>query len=235
MALFKRIRALLRASLNEALNRTEDPVGTLNYLVLELSEHLERAREQTAAAMAAERRLAEQADDAERAAQQWTARARRAMEHGSVEAAREALRHRSAMEEEGRYFRRAHEEQARGVASLRSSLAYLEGRLREARMIRARLRARMTSARAQEVITQSIRQAAGEEIFEEFDRIAESIATAQHRSQAMAELTVQGSDETFVMAEQDMAVERELLMLKNEAPRLPGAEGPPALPRREQA
>jgi phage shock protein A len=235
MALFKRVRRLLRASLNEALNRTEDPVGTLNYLVLELCEHLERAREQVAAAMAAERRLAEQAGEAEHAAGQWQARARRAVEHGSEELAREALRRRFAAEEMARYFRQAHEEQARGVARLRSSLAYLERRLQEARMVRAKLLARAETARAQEVVARSLRQAVGEEAFEEFDRIAVRIDTEQHRAQALAELTVQGSEEAFAIAERDTVVERELLMLKNEPPVLPAAGEPPALAQREQA
>lgn len=235
MALFKRVRRLLRASLNESLNRMEDLAGTLNCLVLELCELLERAREQAAGAMASERRLAEQADGAEQAARQWSARARRAVERGAEEAAREALRRMFVMEETAQYYHQAREEQARGVASLRSSLEYLEGRLREAHMLREKLRARMTMARAQEVITRSIREAAGEEIFEEFDRIAASIETAQHRSRALAELTMQGSDKAFTNTERDMEVERELRMLKSQMHRLAGPNEPPALARRERA
>ena len=228
MAFFTRIRKLLRVSLNEALDASEDPVAALNYLVLELCEHLERARTAVAAAMAAERRLAEQAEEAGGAVRQWTDRARRALLHGAEDLAREALRRKRAADEMARYFAQALEEQHREVERLRAALAYLERRLQEARGVRAKLLARVATARAQQVVTRTLRQTVGDGAFEEFDRLAARIETAQYREQALAELTIGGSDDAFVLAEQDLLVEHELSLLKEE---LQGVVEPPALPQ----
>ncbi|MHB0937346.1 MAG: PspA/IM30 family protein [Armatimonadota bacterium] len=231
MAFFTRMRRLLRASLNEALDASEDPVAALNYLVLELCEHLERARTAVAAAMAAERRLAEQAENAGQAGRQWTERARRALLNGAEDLAREALRRKRAAEEMARYFGEALEEQHREVARLRSALAYLQGRLQEARMARVKLLARVETARAQQVVTRSLQQTVGKGAFEEFDRIAARIDNQQYREQALAELTIGSSEDAFVLAEQDLQVERELSMLKDE---LQDIAEPPALPQSDR-
>lgn len=226
MTLFTRIRKLLRASLNEALDATEDPVAALNYLMLKLCEHLERARTAVAAAMAAERRLAEQADEAGSAVRQWTERARRGLLNGAEDLAREALRRKRAAEEMVQYFGQALEEQHREVERLRAALGYLERRLQEARMARVKLLARVETARAQQVVTRSLQQTVGDGAFEEFDRLAARIETRQYREQALAALTMGSSEDAFALAEQDLLVERELSMLKDE---LQGVVEPPAL------
>jgi phage shock protein A len=48
MGIFTRVRRLLRANINEALDRAEDPAKMLNYLILEMQEGLEQARNETA-------------------------------------------------------------------------------------------------------------------------------------------------------------------------------------------
>lgn len=231
MAFFTRIRKLLRVSLNEVLDASEDPVAALNYLVLELCEHLERARTAVATAMAAERRLADQAEASGDAVRQWTDRARRALLHGAEDLAREALRRKRAADEMAQYFAQALEEQRREVERLRSALSYLERRLQEARAARAKLLAQVATARAQQVVTRTLQQTVGDGAFEEFDRLAARIETAQYREQALAELTMAGSDDAFALAEQDLLVERELLMLKEG---LHGAAEPPALPQSDR-
>jgi len=221
MTLFQRMRRLLRASLDEALNRVEDPVVVLNGLLLEMSEHLERAREQVAVVMAMERRLTEQAREADEVARQCTTRARRALERGAEEPAREALWQKLAAEALAQQYRAAQAEQARDVARLRSALAYLEERLREARVVRARLLARAATARAEDTVSVALRETTGEEAYADFARVARRIGSAQRRVRASP--TIPDGEKVYIDAERDAAVEQELRMLKH------AQSDPPAL------
>jgi len=134
MAIFTRMCRLLQATLHEALARAEDPVLTLNALLLEQSDRLAHTREATAVAMAGARRWAEQAAEATRMAQHWAERARMA----AADDVTAALWHQHTAEDMARHYRQLAEQQARTVAHLRASLADLAQRLRETRMLRER-------------------------------------------------------------------------------------------------
>ncbi len=215
MTLLARLRRILFATMHETFDRIEKPARMLNYQILELRENLEHAREQVAAAMAAERRLATQATDAERAGEQWEQRARRAVEHREDELAREALRRKRTAVELAAYYHHAHEQQYQIVVGLRASLKRLELRLLEIKAKRAHLLAQLESANAQRFIARSLRQAVGLDAFEAFDRIAFQADTELQQALALTEL-MDDPDEAFVVADRNCAVEIELTSIKRE-------------------
>lgn len=215
MALLARLRHILFASLHDAFNHLEKPARLLNYQILALREQLDHAREQVAVAMAAERRLATQATDAERAEEQWEQRARRAVEHREDELAREALRRKRTAKELAAYYHRAHEQQYQAVVGLRASLKRLEMRLLEFKAKRAHMLAKLETAQAQRMISRSLRQAVGTDAFEIFDRIAFQSDSELQQALALTEL-FDDPDEAFVVAERDSGVEIELTSLKRE-------------------
>lgn len=215
MALLARLRHILFASLHDAFNHLEKPARLLNYQILALREQLDHAREQVAVAMAAERRLATQATDAERAEEQWEQRARRAVEHREDELAREALRRKRTAKELAAYYHRAHEQQYQAVVGLRASLKRLEMRLLEFKAKRAHMLAKLETAQAQRMISRSLRQAVGTDAFEIFNRIAFQSDSELQQALALTEL-FDDPDEAFVVAERDSGVEIELTSLKRE-------------------
>ncbi len=215
MGLLARLRRRVFASIHEAFDRFEKPARMLNYRILALREQLEHAREQVAAAIGAERRLATQATDAERAEEQWAQRARRAVEHREEELAREALRRKRTAKELAAYYHRAHEQQYQAVVGLRASLKRLELRLLEFKAKRAHLLAQLDTAQTQRMIARSLRQAVGTDAFETFDRIAFQADSEVQQTLALTEL-LDDPDEAFVVAARDSAVELELTTLKRE-------------------
>lgn len=216
MAWIKRMHRVVGASLHQALDHLEDPVAMLNYLVLEMCEHLEQAREKVAAAMAAEKGLARRAADAALTAQQWRERALRALEAGEETLAREALRRRRSADALAIFYARAQQTQATEVAHLRDLLEQLEQQLQQARITREELLAQVDTARAQQALAQSLRQTMGEQALEDFDRIARQIGAQQHRAQALVELRGPDGVDAFLVAEETLAIEQEMSTLRRE-------------------
>lgn len=233
MGIFTRIRRLLRANINDTLDKAEDPAKMLNFLVIEMQESLEQARSQVAEAMAAERRLAQQAQEAQRATDQWADRARLALVHGQEELAREALRRKLAAGDLAAYYQRAQTEQAEEVRKLRPSLDRLERRLLEAKARRTKLLAQVQTTKAQTIITRSVRQAVGSDAFEAFDHIAGQVEMAQHRAGAIAELSHNDLEENILVTAEAAAIERELSQIKGELGYIEGEVAPVALEHRE--
>ncbi len=216
MAWIKRMHRVIGAGLHQALDHLEDPVAMLNYLVLEMCEHLELAREKVAAAMAAEKGLARRAADAVLTAQQWRERALRALEAGEETLAREALRRRRSADALAIFYARAQQTQATEVAHLRGLLEQLEQQLQQARMTREELLAQVDTARAQQTLAQTLRQTMGEQALEDFDRIARQIGAQQHRAQALVELRGPDGVDAFLVAEETLAIEQEISILRRE-------------------
>jgi phage shock protein A len=226
-----RIRRILRANINDMLERAEDPAKMLNFLILEMQETLEQAQEEVAAAMAAEARLALLAEEAEASAQQWEGRARRAVEHGEDELAREALRRKLAAAELARHYEGERGLQGRSVAQMRASLDNLRKRLQEAKARRTVLLTHLQTAQAQRVVARSLRQAVmGDDAFAAFDRLALTVENERLKSAALVELNNDHLvEDAFLVSEETVAVEQELTMLKREVQGLPGGDDLPAL------
>ncbi|MHB9026056.1 MAG: PspA/IM30 family protein [Armatimonadota bacterium] len=231
MGMLSRIRRVLRANINEMLERAEDPANMLNFLILEMQETLEQTQEEVATAMAAEARLAQLAQEAEASTHQWDGRARRAVEHGEDDLAREALRRKLAAADLARHYGRECEQQARAVAQMRDALDNLRKRLQEAKARRVILLTHLHTAQAQRVVARSLRHAVvGNDAFAAFDRLALHVENERLKSAALVELTNDHLvEDAFLVGEETTAVEGELTMLKREVHSLPGEEEVPAL------
>lgn len=229
MGVMTRIQRVLKANLHDMLDRAEDPATMLNYLIIEMQESLEQAREETALAMAAEKRLAQQASEADHASEQWKRRAHLALKQGQEDLAREALRKQLAAEQLAVQYAKAHAEQSVAVAELRNALDLLQMRLRDARARRASLLAQLQATHAQQVIAHSLRQTIGYEAFDAFDRIAGTIASRQQYAVALTELNRGDGEDTFLIAEEQGAIEHRLHMMKQELGYLESQPEPRAL------
>jgi phage shock protein A len=91
MGIFSRLAALIKANINDLINRSEDPEKMLNQIVLDMGEQLIEARKQVAASIADEKRLEKQAQEEGAKASEWERRAMLAVRAGDENLAKEAL------------------------------------------------------------------------------------------------------------------------------------------------
>lgn len=91
MSVFKRIRDLTVASINDLLDKVEDPIVMLNQYLRDMENEIAEAEVTVARQMANERKLAERIREAERIAEEREAEAVQFLKAGHDEAARKAL------------------------------------------------------------------------------------------------------------------------------------------------
>jgi phage shock protein A len=87
----ERMRNLLRMNINAALDDAEDPTKALNLIVEDMRSEIHTAKKQVAEAIAQERLVKRQVEDAEKTAATWQDRAEAAIRAGDDELARESL------------------------------------------------------------------------------------------------------------------------------------------------
>jgi phage shock protein A len=131
MALMERVAMLLRANVNEMIDRAENPETMLKQLLLDMENQLLQVKTQVAIAIADQHLLeAKQKEQADSAAS-WRGKAELAVKKGEDELARLALERALSHDEMAAGFAHQVTEQASESDSLRATYAKLQGKLAE--------------------------------------------------------------------------------------------------------
>jgi phage shock protein A len=133
MALLERVTTLLRANLNDLVEKAEDPERLLKQIVLDMENQLLQVKTQVAIAIADEHLLGKKrAEHAEHAAE-WRRKAELAVEKGRDDLARAALERALSHDELVKGFTTQAEDQKHEADNLRQALRKLDQKLSETR------------------------------------------------------------------------------------------------------
>jgi phage shock protein A len=218
MGIFSRLAALIKANLNDLINRSEDPEKMLNQIVLDMSEQLVEARKQVAASIADEKRLEKQAHEELGKAAEWERRAMLAVRAGDENLAKEALARKKEHETLRAQFVEQLQKQSHAVEQLKLALRALNNKIEEAKRKKNLLIARKKRAEAQKAISETMSGLKNASAFEAFDRMAGNIERMEAEAEAAAELNEQFTGDTlahkFNELEAAHGVDDDLLALK---------------------
>lgn len=186
MSLLERVSTLLRANLNELVEKAEDPEKLLKQIILDMENQLMQVKTQVAIAIADEHVLNKKRIDHEQQAAEWRRKAELAVQKGQDDLARAALERVLSHEQLMQGFAGQAEEQKHEADSLRQALNKLERKLSETRAQCEMLVAEHRRARMMDRATKA-RQAAGPDHEHTLERMkgrvrvktAESVATAE--------------------------------------------------------
>lgn len=131
MALMERVATLLRANVNDMLDRAEDPEKMIKQLLLDMENQLLQVKTQVAIAIADQHLLEKKAGEQESTAQSWRGKAELAVSKGEDELARLALERSLSHETMAEGFRKQVAEQTSEADSLRMTYNKLQGKLKE--------------------------------------------------------------------------------------------------------
>src|SRR6188508_87847 len=132
MQLLDRVSVLLRANINDMLDRAEDPEKMIKQLLIEMNSQLIQVKTQVAAAIAGERRLEKLWQDNDARAKDWRRRAELAVQSNDDDLARQALARHNSYTELAQGFRTQYDEQAAQRQALRDALQQLEAKVASA-------------------------------------------------------------------------------------------------------
>jgi phage shock protein A len=227
MGFFDRISRLVRANANAAIGGMEDPSKILDQSVEDMQADLVKLRQAVAAAIASQKRIQNQAEQAEAQANTWYERAELAMRKQEEELAREALSRRKTYQETATALNTQLESQAGQVEMLKKSLVSLEAKIAQAKTKKDMLKARAQAAQAQVQLQSAVGNLGTNTSMAAFERMEEKVQTLEARSQAAAEIAGADLESKFAALEGGNDVADELAALKQ---RISGAPAPAALP-----
>ena len=99
MGFFNRVSRLLRANVNDLVSKAEDPVKILDQSVADMQEDLVKLRQAVAMAIASQKRLRNQAEQAEAQSRTWYERAELALKKNEEDLPARALTRRKTFQE----------------------------------------------------------------------------------------------------------------------------------------
>ncbi|MDI3254116.1 MAG: PspA/IM30 family protein [Bacillota bacterium] len=215
MALLERVAALLRANINDLMDKAEDPEKMMKQLVLDMENQLLQVKTQVAIAIADQHLLEKKKKEHEDEAAEWHKKAELAVAKEKDDLARAALERALTHEHMATGFAQQIEDQAAEADSLRSALRKLEQKLAETRsrcemLIAQHRRARVVN-RANQVRQKM--DAAGNSA--SMDRMKLRVMETDSENAAMQDLLKEDSLESnFAALEREDRIEQLLRELK---------------------
>jgi phage shock protein A len=226
MGFFDRLSRLVRSNANAVVGAMEDPAKILDQSVADMQADLIKLRQAVATAIASQKRIQNQAEQAEAQAKTWYERAELALKKGEEDLAREALSRRKTCQDTATALNTQLQSQAGQVDQLKKSLVALESKIAEAKTKKDMLKARAQAAQAQEQLQSAVGSLGTNTSMAAFERMEEKVEALEARSQAAAELAGADLESQFAALEGAPEVDDELAALKN---RLAGTAAAPQL------
>ena len=220
MGILERISSLLKANINDLLDKAEDPEKMLNQLIRDMEEGHREAREQVINAMADQKRLEKKYLANLNLAKEWEHKAEVAVQSSDEDLARKALKRAQDYEELSNDLKLALDKQEDSVADLRVQLVALQAKIEEAKQKRGVLAARHRRLKAEEKSRESASGLkATDEAFAAFQRMEDRIELEEMRMEAVAELAELDEEAEAVEArlaqeEAELQIEERLSALK---------------------
>jgi phage shock protein A len=224
MGMLDRVGTLVRANINDLLDRAEDPEKMIKQLLQDMENQLISVKTQVAASIADEQRLKERWQQNQQQADEWQRKAELAVQKGEDDLARQALSRRNTFQETATGFKQQYEDQAHQVEQLKDALDRLESKIQEARTKKDLLIARSRRANAERQINDTMARANTTGVSGGFERMEEKVRQSEARAKATSELNQDTVEERFKQLEQADQLDSQLADLKSKL----GAPTPPA-------
>jgi phage shock protein A len=204
MGIFDRLGTMLRSNINDLISRAENPEKMLNQLILDMRSQLAKAKQQVASAIADEKRLAAQADQEKKLAEEWEKRAELAVREGRDDLAKQALLRYNEHIQGAVQLQETWVKHRGETEKLKLSLRQLNDKIEEAKRKKNILIARAKRAEAHKRIQETMSSMSDKSAFESFDRMAEQIEHEERRLIAAAEVNEDLSGDSLMQQFQSL-------------------------------
>ncbi len=214
MGLFDRLKRVVSANLNDLVSKAEDPEKMLEQAILEMQEDLVQLRQGVAQAIAAQKRTEKQYTESQNEISKWQRNAQLAVQKGEETLARQALERKKTYVETGNALKTSLDQQTSQVEILKRSLIQLESKLSEAKTKKEMLKARITTAKAQEQLQGMIGGMNNSGALAAFERMEEKVMLQEARAQSALEIAGSDLDHQFAKLEAGSDIDDELAAMK---------------------
>ena len=214
MALLERVATLIRANLNDLIDKAEEPEKMIKQVILDMQNQLLQVKTQVAIAIADQHLLMKKQQENEQASNEWVRKAELAVEKGQDDLARAALERSMTAKNMSASFAEQVADQTAQVDNLKTALRKLELKLQEAQSKSDVLIAQHRRSRALSRASDAQMKIGDGSHAAAFDRVKNKVQHGEAVSQAKSELVVDNMDDRLAALEKDEAVDKLLAEIK---------------------
>lgn len=215
MSVFSRLSDLLKANINDLIDRAEDPEKMVRQIILDMQNEIQQATQALGKAMASERMAKKQYDGAIKSSKSWEDKAKTAIEQGEVDLAKRALANKVKFDNDASEFEEMYDTISTQTETIRNQVEVLKSKLEEAKSRQAMLIARSQMADTQKTLAKSIGGMNSSSAVDKLNRMEEKISRKEAEAEAFADIsgTLKPDEDPFVKLEEDTKVNSELQRL----------------------
>lgn len=223
MGMLDRFTDIIKANVNDLLDRAEDPSKMVDQYLRDLTESLAEVKQETAGVMAEEARTERQVKENEADISKYDSLARAALEAGNEDDARTFLAKKQQLVTKGEGLRAAAEAAHENATKMREMHDKLVGDIEQLKSRREAIKAKVAVAKTQDKVNKM--SSAGDRAagaMSAFDRMEAKADEMLDRSNAMSELSSELVDaaaeleKKYADSASTAAVDAELARLKEE-------------------
>ncbi|MCY0869009.1 MAG: PspA/IM30 family protein [Firmicutes bacterium] len=189
MALFKRVRDITAANVNDLLDRAEDPVKMINQFVRDMETDINEAEVSVAKQIAMEKRFEEQKNEAAALVAKRQEQAEKALEIGNEELARKALQDKKDQQAKLELYTSEYEKAKQLADELRKKLDDMKDQFNKMKAKREMLIARADAAKVQTQINHAMGNFTTDSASRGFSRMEEKVSQMEAQAEASGELS----------------------------------------------
>jgi phage shock protein A len=215
MGLLERVSTLIRANLNDMIDRAEDPEKMIKQVILDMENQYIQVKTQVAVSIADQHILEKKMREQQELATDWMRKAEIAVDKQQDDLARSALDRYQTGQRLSQSFQEQVNDQTAQVETLKTALQKLEQKLDEAKSKREMLLARHRrslsldkAAKAQVALGNNSKAAA-------FDRLKDRVHHSEATASAEIQLLEDDTIEKLNRLDRDSEVDRLLIDLKS--------------------
>ncbi len=214
MALMERVATLIRANLNDLIDKAEDPEKLIKQVILDMQNQLMQVKTQVAIALADQHLLKKKRVENEERAAEWMRKAGLAVDKNDDDLARAAIERATGYKKLGQSYAQQTADQTVQVENLKSALLRLEQKLTEAQAKSDLLIAQHRRARALDRAGSAQVKIGDGSSEASFERLKSKVQRTEAIGQAKAELLADSIEDRLADFEKRDEVERLLQELK---------------------
>lgn len=218
MAIFERISDLVRANINDLIDKAENPEKMVKQIIIDMEDQLRKATQGLGTAMGSLNQVKKQLDNAQEQSNVWQSKAKTCLEQGNEELAKKALENKVSQDKMVAQYQEMTTSMEAQVNEIKSQIDILKQKLEEARSKQAMLVARSQMADAKSQMAKTLGNMDSKSAFAKMDKMEQKIAAKEAEADAFSEISgVQESEnDPFAQMDKENSINEELEKLKQE-------------------
>ena len=218
MAIFERIGDLVKANINDLIDKAENPEKMVKQIIIDMEDQLRKATQGLGTAMGSLNQVKKQLENAQEQSNTWQSKAKACLEQGNEELAKQALENKVKQDNMVNQYQEMVTSMEAQVNEIKGQIDVLKQKLEEARSKQAMLTARSQMADAKSQMAKTMGNMDSKSAFAKMDKMEQKIEQKESEADAFANISGTQEDtlDPFTQMDKENSVNAELEKLKKE-------------------